>query len=195
MFVKLFHTILKSSVWDESPTTRIVWITFLLEADEDGMVRGVDTRLASAANVTAAEFAAAVLVLESPDLRSQTQDFAGRRIERVEGGWMVLNYRKYREYRTRAQVKEADKKRRQRAKSHADNGIGHDALPPDAVVPGRVPDVPTIASVSSSVTALQERGCQKGEHLNWCVDCGGRKETRGGSPHLRHHDWCVRRTG
>lgn len=154
MFVKLFHTILKSSVWDESPTTRIVWITFLLEADEDGMVRGVDTRLASSANVTDAEFTAALAVLEAPDLRSQTQEFGGRRIERVEGGFIVLNYRKYREYRTRAQVKEADKKRRQRAKSHADNGIGPDATTPDAVVPGRVPDVPTIASVSSSELQL-----------------------------------------
>ena len=202
MFVKLFHTILKSSVWDESTTTRIVWITLLLEADEDGMVRGVDTRLASAANVTPEEFAAALAVLEAPDLRSQTQDFGGRRIERVEGGFVVLNYRKYREYRTRAQVKEADKKRRQRAKSHADNDLPHVGGEGNSPVPGHVPDVPTIASVSSSVPAVKKNDRQlfaqladTGEHLNWCSTCGGRKEERGGSTHLRHRDWCDRRTG
>lgn len=202
MFVKLFHTILKSSVWLESPTTRIVWITFLLEADEDGMVRGVDALLAAAARVTPEEFAAAIDVLQSPDIQSQTQDFGGRRIERVEGGWLVLNYRKYREYRTRAQVKEADKKRRQRAKSHADNGIGAESTMPDAVVPGHVPNVPTIASVSYSVPAVKKSDRQlfaqladTGEHLNWCSECGGAKVDRGGSVHLRHRDWCSRRTG
>lgn len=195
MFVKLFHTILKSSVWLESPTTRIVWITFLLEADEDGMVRGVDELLAAAARVTPAEFAEAIEVLMAPDLKSQTQDFAGRRIERVEGGFLVLNYKKYREYRTRAQVKEAEKKRRQRAKAHTDNDLGANGTTPDAVVPGRVPNVPTIASVSSSVPALQEKDREKGDWLNWCAECGGRKEVRGGTPHLRHLDWCPRRTG
>ncbi len=202
MFVKLFHTILKSSVWDESPTTRIVWITFLLEADEDGMVRGVDTRLASAANVTDAQFAEALGVLESPDMRSQTQDFAGRRIERVEGGFLVLNYRKYREYRTRAQVKEAEKKRRQRAKPHDDNNLKAMDCALAAGVPGHVPLVPTIASVSSSEKQLQttdrkifEHLSDMGEHTNWCSECGGMKVERGGSAHLRHRDWCSRRTG
>lgn len=197
MFVKLFHTILKSSVWLESPTTRIVWITFLLEADEEGVVRGVDELLASAARVTMPEFTAALEVLMAPDLKSQTQDFGGRRIERTEGGFLVLNYRKYREYRTRAQVKEAEKKRRQRAKSNGDNG-----LPPvdgggAGAVPGHVPDVPTIASVSSSVlqlpNAVDTRA--RGEWTHWCIECGGRKDARGGSYRLLHLDWCPRRNG
>ena len=198
MFVKLFQSIMKSSVWDESPTTRLVWITFLLLADEDGMVKGVERGVARTANVSLEDFRAAVEVLEAPDLDSQSQDYGGRRIEKVEGGWMVLNYKKYREYRTRAQVKEAEKKRRQRAKSHGDNGIPASSLVPDAVVPGRVPDVPTITSVSSSELPLTTKAVETreiGAWTSWCIDCGGRKESRGGSYHLRHQEWCPRGTG
>jgi len=158
MYVKLFASILKSSVWDESPTTRIVWITFLLEADEHGFVKGVERGLARLANVTPEQFRAAVEVLEADDIESQDQDFGGRRIEKVEGGWQVLNYTKYREIRTREQVREAEKKQRQRArakesapaKSLSENAVAPAADAAAAVVPGHVPDVPPIASASAS---------------------------------------------
>lgn len=200
VFVKLFQSIMKSSVWDESPTTRLVWITFLLLADEDGMVKGVEKGIARAANVSQDDFRKAIEVLEAPDLESQSQDHAGRRIEKVEGGWIVLNYAKYREYRTRAQVKAAEKKQRQRTKRKQDNEIDAGNSPPDAVVPGHVPDVPTITSVSSSVPAVKDdeefsRFSEVGGHRNWCAECGGMKDTRGGSPHLRHRSHCSRRTG
>lgn len=197
VYVKLFASILKSSVWDESPTTRIVWITMLIEADEFGMVKGVESGLMRTANVTSvADFRAAMAVLEAPDINSQDPEFAGRRIERVEGGWLVLNYTKYRQYRTRAQVKDAEKKRRQRAKPKPDNGIATNGDSPYADVPGHVPLVPTIASASSS--ELRSTGDvenrERGDWTTWCQECGGRKEIIGGQPHLRHLDWCGRRT-
>lgn len=170
MFVKLFNSILKSSVWDEQPTTRIVWITFLLEADEHGFVKGVERGLARVANVTVEEFRAALQILEAPDIESQDQDYGGRRIEKVEGGWQVLNYTKYRELRTREQVREADKKRRQRerakeadaSKSLSDNAEGTAAAAAAAVVPGHVPPVPPIASASASASGSGGRGAGEG---------------------------------
>jgi hypothetical protein len=41
--------------------------------------------------------AAALARLEGPDPYSRTQDNEGRRIEKVDGGWMVLNHGKYRD--------------------------------------------------------------------------------------------------
>lgn len=121
MYVKLFGSILKSSVWDESPATRLVWITLLLLADEDGFAQGVERGLARQANVSPEECFAALEVLAAPDLASQTQDYGGRRIEKVEGGWLVLNYKKYREIKTREQLQAAA---RQRRKYHADKQLG-----------------------------------------------------------------------
>lgn len=125
MYVKLFASILDSSVWDEAPATKLVWITMLLLADEDGFVKGVDSAIGRRAAVSAEECRAALAVLEGPDLNSQSQEYGGRRIERVEGGWQVLNYAKYREYRTREQVKAAD---RQRRKYRRDNGVAKPAV-------------------------------------------------------------------
>lgn len=114
MYVKLFSSILDSSVWDESPATRLVWITMLCMADEHGFVRGTVASVARRAVVTPEDAERAIQVLESPDPMSHTPDHEGRRIQPVDGGWLVLNYKRYREMRTRKQVKEAEKKRRQR---------------------------------------------------------------------------------
>lgn len=120
IYVKLFASILESSVWEESPSTRLVWITMLLLADEDGFVKGVPSGIARRAAVSPEECRGALEVLCAPDIQSQTQDYGGRRIEAVEGGWHVLNYTKYREFRTREQVKSAA---RQRRKYHADKQL------------------------------------------------------------------------
>lgn len=149
MYVKLFGSILKSSVWDESPATRLTWITMLLMADEDGFVQGVPTGIARQANVPAEECARALEVLAAPDPASQTPDHEGRRIERVDGGWMVLNYTKYREMRTRDQVKAANKKRRQRAKKE------QVTTPTEGDMSPLSPSVPTIASASVSDVVVE----------------------------------------
>lgn len=137
MYVKLFASILDSSVWDESPETRLVWITMLVMADENGFVRGTAQSVARRAVVTQDQAVRAIAVLESPDPRSHTTDHEGRRIEPTDGGWLVLNYGKYREMRTRKQVKEAEKKRRQRerAKDGGTSPACPDVSPPYASAP------------------------------------------------------------
>lgn len=98
MYNKLFGSILDSSIWLESHTTRIVFLTFLAAMDGDGFAKfSAIGNLAARARVTKEEAEEAVKILEAPDPDSASQDHDGRRVERVPGGWMVLNAAKYRE--------------------------------------------------------------------------------------------------
>lgn len=66
-------------------------------ADQDGEVHASVLGLARQANVTLAECEAALKVFLSPDPYSRTKDHDGRRIEETDGGWLLLNFEKYRE--------------------------------------------------------------------------------------------------
>ena len=113
MFVKLFSKILQSSVWAEDHATVRIWVTLLLLADKQGIVQGSAPGLSITANSTLAETRAALKILEAPDLDSGSPTYGGRRIEKVEGGWILLNHEKYREIRTEEQLKAAARQRKQ----------------------------------------------------------------------------------
>ena len=100
MFVKLFREILMSSIWDEDADTRLLWITMLVLADQDGYVRGTPSAIARTARLNVDAAQKALDVLAAPDPQSRTPDNDGRRIEPAPGGWMVLNYQAYREARS-----------------------------------------------------------------------------------------------
>lgn len=120
MYNKLFTSILDSSIWLEPTPTRIVWVTLLAAMDEDGFVRMATVEnLAKRAIVTIEEAEAAAKTLESPDRNCPEQERQGRRIERVDGGWMVLNSKKYRDIVNREKEKEQTRLRvaRHRAKA------------------------------------------------------------------------------
>lgn len=95
-FVKLHKKILTSSIWEQSPATRLVWVALLVSADPDGLVSVSRDAVWRLANVSREEALSALEVLESPDPYSKTKSDDGRRIEEVEGGFLVLNYVKYR---------------------------------------------------------------------------------------------------
>ncbi len=113
-YVKIYGSILGSSIWAEAMPTRIVWITMLAMADEHGKVEASTSGLARFANVTLAECREALKALAAPDTDSRTPDNDGRRVEKVDGGWLILNYLKYREMRSPKQVAEAERKARWR---------------------------------------------------------------------------------
>ena len=80
--------------------------------DEQGFVTmACIANLAKRANVTMQEAEEAVVVLESPDTKQPDQENEGRRIERVHGGWMVLNSEKYRSMVTRAESLQKNRER------------------------------------------------------------------------------------
>jgi hypothetical protein len=97
MYNKLFTTILDSSIWLEPTHVRIVWITLLAAMDKDGFAHfSAVGNLSGRARVKDEEAADAITILMNPDPHNQDQPNDGRRIERVPGGFLVLNAPKYR---------------------------------------------------------------------------------------------------
>ena len=99
MYVKLFESILRSTVWMLPPPHIKVWITFLLLSDREGYVRCSVPGLAKEAGITPDECRAAIAALEAPDPDSQSKEEDGRRIIRLDADepvWFVVNYEKYR---------------------------------------------------------------------------------------------------
>lgn len=113
-FVKVYDVILHSSVWLEEPETRIVFLTMLIMADENGDVAASLGGLAHAARVSREKCERAIQTLTSPDPDSRTKDLDGRRIVATDGGWHVVNHRKYRDKRTQKQIGTAERVRRHR---------------------------------------------------------------------------------
>lgn len=95
-YTKLFASILDSTIWRESDNTRILWITMLAMAGKDGVVESSVPGLADRARLSREATDAGLAALMSPDADSRTKAHAGRRIEVVEGGWLILNHAYYR---------------------------------------------------------------------------------------------------
>ncbi len=123
-FVKVYGTILDSSIWAEESPTRILWITMLAMADSTGYIEAAVPGLQGRARITMAETEAALKVFESPDPHSKDQDDDGRRVEKAEGGWQLLNYQKYRDRRTESQIKRAERQQRYREKKRLEEEQG-----------------------------------------------------------------------
>jgi predicted DNA binding CopG/RHH family protein len=128
VYNKLFTKILDSSIWLESTTTRLVWLTFIAMMDESGFVQlAALGNVAARARVSLAAATSAVETLEGPDPASSDQEFDGRRIERVPGGWLVLNARKYRAMVTRVIIQEQT---RERVRKHRAKRTGNAPVTP-----------------------------------------------------------------
>jgi hypothetical protein len=116
-FVKLYGTILTSSVWVESHETFRVWMAMLVLADRKGYVAGTPPGIASIARVTLDQCEASLNILLSPDKHSRTKALEGRRILPAEGGWTVVNHDKYREMRSESQIATAERVKKYRAEN------------------------------------------------------------------------------
>ncbi len=127
-YVKLFGSILASTIWGEDDKTRLVWITMLACADRDGVVQAAVPGLAHLARVSVADCAKAIVVLTSPDTHSRTKAHDGRRIKAIEGGWLILNYEMHRDRATLEERREKDRQRqiRKRERDAAKLGLSRD---------------------------------------------------------------------
>src|SRR5215469_9338183 len=122
-FVKLDCGMLRSSIWFEREQ-RELFITALLMAEpyfcvEEryqlyvdrlertgfvvpggpyGMVRAAGSAIIRLSCVDPEKGMVALAQLGEPDKDSRSKDFEGRRMIRVNGGYLILNYFKYREY-------------------------------------------------------------------------------------------------
>lgn len=152
MYNKIFTKILDSSIWLETDSTRIVWLTLIAAMDETGFTQFASpANLAHRARVPLESAESAISLLEGPDTNSSDPEHEGRRIERVPGGWMVLNSAKYREMVTRAVSQEKTRERvaRFRAKN---KGV---TMGNDSVTPSNVPVTPSEADTESEAASFR----------------------------------------
>lgn len=120
-FVKLYGELLTSSVWLEDDATLRVWIGLLVLADPDGYVGASVGGLAHVCRVSRDACSAALEKFMSPDPDSRTPDNEGRRIETADGGWRVLNAKKYRDLRSPKQIADAERIREKRERGEYDS--------------------------------------------------------------------------
>lgn len=124
-YAKIHGEILHSTVWVGQPgSVRLTWLTMLILADEAGYVGASVPGLASTAGCTIPECEAALELFKAPDRHSRTKDHEGRRIVDADGGWIVLNHWKYRDYRTTKQVQAARRQAafKERQRERIENG-------------------------------------------------------------------------
>ena len=121
-YTKLFSTIVTSSIWTADDATRIVWITMLAISDKNGEIHAAIPGLARLAGVSLEACEKAVLTFLSPDPYSRTKEDEGRRLEVIDGGWLLINHAKYRRMASDEERKEQSAIRQQRFRDrHAKN--------------------------------------------------------------------------
>jgi uncharacterized phage protein (TIGR02220 family) len=118
-YTKLFNAILTSTIWQEPNSVRILWITMLALSDKNGLIEASIPGLADMARISIDDCEAGLAILSRPDKYSRTTEHEGRRIMKVEGGYILLNHRKYRDKLNQDERREYDrlKKREYRAKT------------------------------------------------------------------------------
>lgn len=121
-YTPLFSKIVDSSLWCEPDHVVKVFLTMLAKKDRDNVVRANAFTIASwTKNKTEVEVLDALKILAEPDTkRIEAQPFDGRRIERVEDGWLLLNGKYYQNLmgiiNRRAQKATCEKNRREKLK-------------------------------------------------------------------------------
>lgn len=94
----LMDSIVDSSLWTEPYFVRVLFVTMMALKDKDFIVRRSAFAIAQRAHMTEAEVLKGLNILSSPDKRRlEPQAWDGRRLQKVEEGWLILNGRKYRE--------------------------------------------------------------------------------------------------
>lgn len=150
-FTKLDERILQSSVMAESGSVFKVWIALLASCGQDGIAKVSSVFLASTCHLSLKMTDHALEILSGPDPRSRSLAEDGRRIVRVDGGFHLVNYEKYRAF-TYSENPESVRKREYRHRNKAGE---------DRDIPGHVGTCPghsASASVSASVISLNLQG-------------------------------------
>lgn len=97
-YVKILSSILRSSIWKEPDDVRLVWITMLAMADRDGYVASTADGIAHETRTVSEERVEWCLAkFMAPDPKSRSEEFEGRRVQKVDRGWLILNYKKFRD--------------------------------------------------------------------------------------------------
>lgn len=129
IYTPVFSKIVDSSLWSEPDFVVKIFITMLAKKDADMVVRGNAYNIANWSKKTEQEVLQALEILSSPDTRRlEPQPHEGRRIQRVEDGWLILNGQHYQNLmrKVHRNAYQAEKQREYRSKKSKkeDNGSG-----------------------------------------------------------------------
>jgi len=114
-YTPIFSKIVDSSLWREPDHVLKVFLTLLAKQDPDHVVRGNAYNIGEWAKKTEQEAIDALKVLSSPDkLRLEKQPYDGRRIEKVNDGWLILNGEHYQQMMIQLNRKRANAARQKR---------------------------------------------------------------------------------
>lgn len=92
VYTPLFQKIVFSSLWEEEDFVVKVFLTMLAKQDSDHVVRCNAYELGKWSHKNEAVALEALAILSAPDTkRIEAQPFDGRRVEKVEDGWLILN--------------------------------------------------------------------------------------------------------
>lgn len=115
-FAKLDSGICDSSVWMKPHDALRVWIALLAKSDSYGIVRVSAPALAHQCFVTAERLAEIMADFCAPDPDSRTPKDDGRRLQAIEGGWLIVNYLLYRDMMQRKAASHAERQAKYREK-------------------------------------------------------------------------------
>ena len=108
---RAYADVFVSSIMEEPYHVRLVFDYMIRRADTNGFCSGTDTALSRLFNVTLEHFLEAIKILEAPDSKSRSPENEGKRIRKVQGGWLILNHTKYQPGLTGKKVKDNEKER------------------------------------------------------------------------------------
>jgi hypothetical protein len=90
----------------------------------------------------------------APDPDSRTKDDEGRRIEEIDGGWLLLNHAKYRKMASKEeQIEKATARTRRYRESKARNGVSRDVYASSTPVHGNPTEAEAEADTDSVAKA------------------------------------------
>jgi hypothetical protein len=140
----------------EDPKTFKIFIALLASCGSDGIAQVSSTFLSAACYMPIEEVDNSLAILEAPDKRSRSLEDEGRRIRRVDGGYFIVNYKKYRgfDYSTKD---EAVRKRRYRlghCPGHRGTSLGQVGTSPGRSASASVLTITTILTKWNTFATL-----------------------------------------
>ena len=152
-WIPLFAKIVDSSLWSEPDYVVKVFLTMIAKKGPDHIVRASAFNIGQWAKKDEIEVIEAIKILCSPDAkRIEPQPFDGRRLQKVDGGWLILNGQYYHklmkveQWREYNKIKQAEYRRKKAQK----------ALQGEITKPAPIVDPPYVAPTSgASATGVE----------------------------------------
>lgn len=142
-YCKLACSFPLSSLNSENDATFRIWVIILCMKDKDGIVHSSVDGVAQMSRKTVEQVEIALAKFMAPDPHSKNPDNEGRRIERVAGGFKILNHEYYRNIFSLEETREYERVRK------AEQRARRKSVPDSPGQNGTVPNVPQSDQIKS----------------------------------------------